>query len=218
MDRYYTGMTFEHFATDLQEKDEVILLRQSSNEVVGFSTVQKIRIDVGGKKVLALFSGDTVLEKEYWGNGALGLAFGRYLMNTKIRNPLTPTYWFLISKGYKTYLLMANNFPTHYPRYEKKTPDSIQKIMNAFYSLRYPKGYNPEMGLIRIPQENVALKYNVAEIDTDKLLKYPRIRFFADKNPQWQHGVELACIARVDMTIPLRYLFKRIKKIFTARH
>ena len=112
---------------------------------------------------------------------------------------------------------MTNNFPVHYPRFEKKTPTLTQETMNTFYSLRYPKGYDAAAGLIRIPQENGALKYDVAEIDTEKLLKYPRIRFFVDKNPQWQQGVELACIAQVDMTISLRYVVKRIKKIFTTK-
>ncbi len=217
MDRYYSGMTFDHFIRDLKEKDEVILLLDESEKIVGFSTVQKMTIEVQGRNVLALFSGDTVLEKEFWGNGALGLAFGQYLMRTKMQNPFTPTYWFLISKGYKTYLLMTNNFPFHFPRYERETPKLILSLMDAFYQMRFPGSYEPETGWIRIPKENVALKVEVAKIDQQMLLRHPRIRFFAEKNPLWQQGVELACVARVDIIIPLRYALKRLKKIFNSK-
>jgi hypothetical protein len=45
-----------------------------------------------------------------------------------------------------------------------------------------------------------------------ELLKHPRIRFYADHNPEWADGVELACVAEVTLWIPLRYTLKRIAK------
>ncbi len=51
----------------------------------------------------AFFSGDTIIEKEYWGNRALTCAMYRYIVSFKLRYPLVPVYWILISKGFKTY-------------------------------------------------------------------------------------------------------------------
>ena len=35
-----------------------------------------------------------------------------------------------------------------------------------------------------------------------KALTHPRIKFFADKNPDWRSGVELACIAEMTFLMP----------------
>ena len=217
MERYYSGMFIEQFIQDFKSKDEVILLLSNEEKIVGFSTVQKMELTIEDKKVLALFSGDTVLEKEFWGNGALGFAFARYLVRVKIQNMWTPTYWFLISKGYKTYLLMTNNFSCHFPRYDKKTPDDIQDLMDKFYRARYFDSYVQKSGTIHPQKGNVFLKVDVAEIDQNMLLMQPKIKFFNETNPKWREGAELACIARVDVSIPLKYVFKRCKKIFILK-
>ena len=125
-----------------------------------------------------------------------------------------PTYWFLISKGYKTYLLMTNNFPIHFPCFERGTPDKIQKLMDSFYLTRYPENYDPRTGLICVPQGKVSLKIEVADIDQCMQDRQPRIKFFVEKNPNWRDGIELACIARVDLTIPIRFALKRMIKFF----
>jgi hypothetical protein len=92
------------------EKDAVILMRDSvENRIQGFSTILDVRMKIGGKTVVGAFSGDTIIERSYWGQGILGKAFLSYMLKQKLKNPFRTFYWFLISKGYKTYLLMANN-------------------------------------------------------------------------------------------------------------
>ncbi|WP_413289282.1 hypothetical protein [Bdellovibrio sp. HCB337] len=209
---YYDHILKDQFQKDLMEKDSVILLADRENAIQGFSTLLSRDLDVNGQKILCLYSGDTVLDRAYWGNGALGIAFGRYLLSMKIRNLSRPVYWFLISKGYKTYLLMANNFPEHYPRYERSTPSATQDLMHAFYSKKFGNRYNSTQGLIEPVGEACAVKVHVADIDTD-LLKIPRIKFFAEKNPRWQEGTELVCVAKVTLWVPAKYVAKRIYKL-----
>ena len=72
------------------------------------------------------------LNKQFWGSPALGIQFLIYLWKLKIKSITRPVYWFLISKGYKTYLLMANNFSEHYPRFEKSTPTFEKKTDARF--------------------------------------------------------------------------------------
>ena len=45
------------------------------------------------------------------------------------------------------------------------------------------------------------LKEGIAEVGTGALT-HPRIKFFADKNPDWRSGVELACIAEMTFLMP----------------
>ncbi len=212
MGQYYDNLAEENFRKDLFEKQKVILLLDPAGNIRGFSTVSQTSMKTAKENFIALYSGDTVLSREFWGNGALAMAFGRYLMEVKIRNPWANVYWFLISKGYKTYLLMTNNFPTHFPRFEMETPLAYKEVMDTFYTGRFGTCYSSSEKLIRFEKnKSSCLKSDVAEI-AEELRKNPRIAYFERRNPQWDRGVELACVARVNLWIPARYVIKRMLK------
>lgn len=213
MTQYYECMVRETFDSDLSEKTDVILLLDRNNEIQGFSTLLLQENSEKGRRYITIFSGDTVLDRQYWGNGALATAFGKYLLRVKLQNPFTDVYWLLISKGFKTYLLMTNNFPVHYPRHERKTAAIAQTVMDKFYSQRFGKAYFPNDGLIRFSKEKASyIKDFNQEIGEQERLN-PRVAFFEAKNPKWFQGEELACIAQVTLWIPFRYMFKRLFKL-----
>ncbi|MBX9765941.1 MAG: hypothetical protein K2X47_01605 [Bdellovibrionales bacterium] len=212
MARYYENHTEEQFQKDLFEKDDVILLKdRRSGYLQGFSTLVHRQIKTTGQTVYGVFSGDTVIEQDYWNGTALGKVFLKYLALAKIKHPFTPLYWFLISKGYKTYLMMANNFAEYAPRFDKPTPAHFQDLMNAFYRERFGDHYDARSGLIRFEGATCKLKINVAAVTPD-LMSNPRIRFFSEKNPNWDRGDELACVAKMTFLMPLKYGIKAIKK------
>lgn len=212
MMQYYENVSESNFIKDLEKKQKVILLLNQKKEIKGFSTITQEELVVDQKPFLALFSGDTVLDKDHWGNGALEMAFGRYLIQVKLLNLFQPVYWFLISKGYKTYLLMANNFSTHYPHYKKSTPDEFKKIMYSYYHKQFKNCYNPDENRIYFNTEKTYhLKSKIADIKEEHRLN-PKISFFEKVNPQWKSGVELACVAEVTLWVPIKYLFKWIRK------
>jgi hypothetical protein len=209
---YYANHTLQTFEHDLFEKNHVILLRDKKNgSLQGFSTLLRVPLKKSGKSVLGVYSGDTVINKEYWGSPALGIEFLKYLWKLKVKRPTTPVYWFLISKGYKTYLLMANNFSTHYPRYENEIPKEYQSLMSDFYSMKFKENYSSATGLIHYKGKACALKEHVADI-TPELMKDPRVAFFQEKNPHWSEGDELACIAKMTFMMPFKYAFKKAMK------
>ena len=213
--KYYQNTSYDQFMLDLAEKDVVFLLLDAhTKDIVGFSTLVNLYVNVEGQEQRGCFSGDTILEKEYWGQGTLGIAFLRYLFVQKLRNPFKPLYWFLISKGYKTYLLMANNFKNHYPRYESKTPTKQMSIIQAFSETLYGDHFNKQTGVISF--SNVSskdcLKAEITPITKELLLKNKRIKFFADRNPGWEDGNELACVAEMTLGMPFNYQMKIMKK------
>ena len=57
-----------------------------------------------------------MIAQAYWGQKALQRVFTRYVVGVKLRHPLQRVYWFLITKGYKTYLLLSRYFPEYWPR------------------------------------------------------------------------------------------------------
>jgi hypothetical protein len=209
---YYENHNLQSFEHDLYEKNHVILLKDKHDgRLQGFSTLLRVPLKKSGKKVIGVYSGDTVINKEYWGSGVLGIEFLKYLWKLKMKRPGTAVYWFLISKGFKTYLLMAKNFSTHYPNIEQETPPEYRVLMNDFYSTKFGKHYNEDTGLITYEGKSCALKEHVADI-TPELMKQPKIAFFQEKNPHWAKGHELACIAKMTVMMPLKYALKKTFK------
>ena len=212
---YYRNHTLESFTHDLMEKNHVILLHDKHTGVLqGFSTLLRVPLKKGGAHVLGVYSGDTVLNREYWGSPALGIEFLKYLWKLKMKRPGTAVYWFLISKGYKTYLLMAKNFKTYYPRFDEETPVIYRDLMDQFYSRKFGAHYGPETGLIINEGEACALREKVADIEAETL-REPRIAFFQTKNPGWPEGHELTCIAKMTIWMPLKYMLKKTFKLRT---
>jgi hypothetical protein len=209
LNKYYEQVTFEVFKDDLFKKNAVIIMRDSvERKIQGFSTILDVRMRVEGQTVIGAFSGDTIIERSYWGKGTLGKAFLAYMLKQKMKNPFKTFHWFLISKGYKTYLLMANNCPTHFPRYDSETPPPMRKIMNAFYQQAYPKYFDSSLGVIRFNGPTCRLKGGVAAIEPELSKKNPKVSFFEKMNPNWHHGDELACVATITFWMPAAYQLK----------
>ena len=218
MEQYYDCMDFRRFEKDLASKDDVILLLDGDSAAIkGFSTLKTVEMVQNGKTVYGLFSGDTVVDREYWGQRVLGKAFLKYLFLQKAKRPLSPFYWILISKGYKTYLLLANNFREHYPRYEFETPLKAQSLLDGFALSLFAKDYQADTGLIVFQESLGQLKSGIADVPCDVALKNPRIRYFADKNPSWATGAELMCIAKMTWSMPVYYAMKSWWKLVAKR-
>jgi hypothetical protein len=207
--RYYTEVGREIFFSDLAQKSHVILIRERvDHEVKGFSTIQTYDAEVDGRRVAVLFSGDTIVDREYWGQTALQRAFLRFIIQYKLSHPLTPVYWFLISKGYKTYLLLSRNFPTYWPRHDRETPPWEQALIHKLAGEKFGDTYVPADGVLRFETCPCRLKQGVAPIDDQLRARYPEVRFFEQKNPGHSDGDELCCIGLINPTLWISYLAK----------
>lgn len=199
--RYYADVSRETFERDLAEKDDVIVLSDSGDRSVqGFSTLKLYRETVGGRRCLAIFSGDTIVAEAYWGQRALHRRFIRYVVTQKLRHPTLDVHWFLITKGYKTYLLLARNFPAHWPRHSASTPPHEAELLDRLARRKFGAAYKPERGVLQFERCQGRLKEGVAPIEAT-LLDDPDVRFFVQKNPGHAKGDELCCLGRVDLTL-----------------
>ncbi len=215
MNEYYNGVRYDTFIQDLSKKDgAILLLNKVTKEVEGFSTLMYVDTEIDNVKYRGAFSGDTVLNKKYWGQTVLASTFGKHLLRQKLKSPFRPYFWYLISKGYKTYLLMGNNFGTHYPRYEKPTPSFYKKLLSSVYGRMYPDNYIQDKGLIEFFDESTcSLKEKVAPITNDLLKKNKRIAYFNKINKNWLEGTELACVAEMTFLTLFSYQIKAVKKL-----
>src|SRR5436309_2239183 len=123
MERHYENVHRARFDADLDEKDWVILLRdRGTGEIGGFSTQMLLDADVDGRPIKALFSGDTIVDRDRWGDSALSHVWGRLALALIDRAGETELYWFLISKGFRTYRFLPVFFHEFYPRHDRPTP------------------------------------------------------------------------------------------------
>lgn len=193
---HFDGVERKTFEEDLEEKSEVIILRDPADKIQGFSTLMLLEQIVDNEPIKAVFSGDTIIHKEYWGETELLKVWGRYTISLIEKNEDVKLYWFLISMGYKTYRFLPIFFYEFYPRYDKPIPEYEKKVLDAFASQKFPIEYDSKTGVIHFDNPKAHLRPGVAEID-DKRLKNSHIKYFAERNPLWEQGDELACIARL---------------------
>jgi hypothetical protein len=195
MDRHYVNVRQNVFDADLAEKRWVILLQDPvTEELCGFSTQRLLTVEAGGEQVTALFSGDTIIAREKWGESALPHVWGRLALSLIDEHSGGPLYWFLISKGYKTYRFLPLFFREFYPRYDRATPREARAIIDALAGSRWPGFYDSGAGVIRATASKDRLRPGIADV-TDARLRDAQVRFFLERNPGFADGDELCCLA-----------------------
>lgn len=193
MDLFYCRMERSVFERDLEQKDYAVLLFDEERILRGFTTQKLLWVDTPQSRVRGMFSGDTIIHRQYWGSIALFQTFSQFYF--QIAKDYPDFYWFLICKGYKTYRLLPLFFRSFYPREGTPTPLREKAIIDAYGSLLYPREYDAASGIIRYSVKKDALRAGVADI-TEKERRNPHIRFFEQVNPGYLQGDDLACLAR----------------------
>lgn len=194
MCKYYDNMKKDVFISDLSGKDVTFLLLDNKDEIQGFTSIVILKKIIDNQKVAGVFSGDTIVEKNYRGSFDLPFAWLKYVYSQK--KYYDKMFWFMLSKGYRTYRLLPRFFKTHYPCYSHETPPDVKNILTAFAKEKYGDKYNEETN-IYIPDYNYYLKSGKEEIKPE-LLKNPHIKFFQERNPLFWQGHELVSFASFD--------------------
>jgi hypothetical protein len=195
MQDHYANVHRDVFETDLAEKRWVILVRDpTSDRLRGFSTQTLLDAKVGDRRVKALFSGDTLIHREYWGDRALSHVWGRFALALIDAHTGEELYWFLISQGYKTYRFLPLFFQEFFPRHDRTTPGAMRAIIDAFARGRSSEAYDAVNGVIRATPRQYRLRPGLAEV-TPERLRDPHVCFFHACNPGHARGDELCCLA-----------------------
>jgi hypothetical protein len=195
--RHYEAISRPRFESDLDEKDAVILLEDGSGAISGFSTQKILRATVGGREIRALFSGDTVIDRSQWGEQELVRGWCRFA-GSVLQQEETPLYWFLISKGYRTYLYLPLFFREFFPRSGAEMPPCERSVLDTFASLKFGDHYDRRSGLISFPESLGQLANDVADVPLHRR-DHEHVRFFLERNPDYAKGTELACLTEISL-------------------
>jgi len=149
--------------------------------------------------VLALYSGDTIVDRDHWGSNVLSRLWARFANRLIDEHADAELIWFLISMGYKTYRFLPVFFREFYPRHDVATPPWARTIIDAAARFKFASAYDASVGIIRAGPNSCRLRQRVADL-TPARLRDPHIRFFVERNPDHTRGDELCCIARLERT------------------
>jgi len=194
MQEYYCNVTRAQFLDDLDEKEWVILLWENGR-ICGFSTQMLFNHDVEGYQIQVIFSGDTVIEKNYRHSLALPVAWGCLMLSILSECPDRELYWLLTSKGYKTYRFLPVFIREFYPSCMKETPTFEKALLRSLGRQKFGDRFDSESGIIRASEGSQYLRPGVADI-TQIRRRDKHIAFFKKANPGHAKGDELVCIAR----------------------
>ncbi|OJU60197.1 MAG: hypothetical protein BGN93_14925 [Acinetobacter sp. 39-4] len=211
-EQYYENTKFSIFADAFKKKSGAILIFNSeTDEIVGFSTVVVQHFYLNGKDYTVLFSGDTVILRAFWGTRTLQSTMLKLMIKLRVKYPFNELYWLLISKGYKTYLLLANNYYVYYPNINDEN-QHLSSVIEHYCENFFGEYYDKEAGLLNFGDDYQPLKGEVAPITEEMRTKNPNIHFFEQKNPTWTVGTELPCIGRLGWKDIARFPVKLMTK------
>jgi hypothetical protein len=192
--QYYDACERARFEHDLSNKHYVIVL-DSPHGLAGFSTVAVDRYDTVSGPALVLFSGDTIIDREWWGDQTLSRSFARLAGALHAAWPELPLYWLLISKGHRTYRYLGLFSQQYFPHHRREDPQ-LRALAEQFASARFGAAYDSALGVIRFPQSHGHLKTDIADVPAHVAAR-PEGAFFLARNPGYRNGDELVCLTRL---------------------
>jgi hypothetical protein len=194
--RYYAASSSARFLADLTDKRYAVLLHDEAGALQGFSTLAEYEREFGGRTVGVLFSGDTIVDARYWGQQALAFAWLRLAGQLKARAPHRPLYWFLISKGHRTYRFLTAFSREFWPAADRVTPPPIKSLMDALALERFGRDYDAASGVIRFAESHGHLREPFAEVSAAHRQRSD-VAFFLARNPGYTRGEELVCLCEL---------------------
>ncbi len=191
----YDASSEERFLADLREKDEVVLL-YADGRLAGFTTLKIFERNWNHHPVLIVYSGDTIVSPEHWGQQNLAFAWLARVGQIKKAHSALPLYWFLLVKGHRTFKYLPVFLRSFFPHWELNR-DDLKPLADELARERFGAAYNPATGVVEFQTSQGHLKEAIAYATPAEMSK-PCTRFFFERNPGYLKGHELVCLCEFE--------------------
>lgn len=191
----YDGTNLSLFQADLVDKDEVLLLYSDSN-LVGFTTFKIYLKDWNNQQIKILYSGDTIVDRNHWGQQALAFAWIGRMGEIKRQDPDIPFYWFLLVKGHRTFKYMPVFGKSFYPNWSIDRSD-LKPLAIILAEEKFGSEFNSTTGVVEFKTSRGHLKAEIANPSEEDMTK-EAVQFFVARNPNYINGHELVCICEME--------------------
>jgi hypothetical protein len=192
----YDHMDHAIFLSDLSNKDYVGLLFDGDKVIQGFTTFGINPKQTGREEYSIIFSGDTIISPDHWGSQEMMRGWGISVGKIIATDTAKKWYWFLLSKGHRTYMYLPLFFNDYYPSIQEQANDDLKNIIEETASKLYPNYYNSATGLVVFDTTMGELKPALAKSTWEKQSK-PHVKLFLERNPGFYKGDELVCMTQL---------------------
>jgi hypothetical protein len=191
---YFTGVDRARFDHDLDEKQWTLLILDGI-EIVGFTTLMHFECDVDGNRVRVIFSGDTILRPDLWGEHQWLQAWARHVADIVEREIYPPVYWLLLTSSPRVYRFLTTCFREVSPRHGECLSEGVCRLIDSMVRIKYPTEFDPRRQVVR-PRFPASVRDEFRQracSDTD----CEHGRFFATINPRFLEGDLLVCLTQL---------------------
>jgi len=191
---HFVGVDRATFDRDLDEKRSAILLEDEAGSVRGFSTMVVYESRVTERPTWVVYSGDTIVERAWWGTPALARTWVRAVRQLA-PSDANEVYWLLLTSGFRTYRFLPVFFRDFYPRHDRAACFD-DGLLSKLAGERFGERFDENRGIVRLARPQV-LAPDLLALPAGRLTD-PHVAFFLTRNPGFTSGDELACLARID--------------------
>ena len=196
METCYDHVSSDRFREDLARKDWILVLPDPTGNIQGFSTLALNPCGLEESGYDILYSGDTVIHPEYWGGQSLVRGFFD-TAGSILSSRGKPLFWYLLSKGHRTYMYLPLFFKRYFPAVEQAREFIPGSSLATFCSERlFPESWKPDRGVIHFSERHGQVNKALAE-DTRNRAGHPQVDFFMERNPGFAEGDELVCVTEL---------------------
>jgi hypothetical protein len=189
---YYDDVDESSFRQDLLDKDAVIVL-ESNGAICGFTTMRTFNVSHAGGEATVVFSGDTVVARQFWGEQVLAIAWLRQLSEIAQATPDAALYWLLIVKGHRTFRYMPTFARRYVPSVVGDDDRELIALRDVAAATLFREAFDPATGIVRFARPRGRLAATWAE-PTPRERARDDVAFFLRRNPGYRDGDELACL------------------------
>lgn len=191
LSQHFEGVTRAQFERDLTEKNWVVEIRRGGR-LLGFSTLLVCEEEFDGRKLTAIYSGDTIVAPEAWSSPALART---WIASVNHLRAARPCYWLLLTSGFRTYRFLPVFWREFFPRDD--APHS-RRLLDHLARARYGDYYDAAAGIVRFPRPQ-KLRAALREVPHGRA-EDADVAFFLTHNPGHAEGYELACLTEISET------------------
>jgi hypothetical protein len=177
----------------LKEHQRTVLFRsRGARALIGMVSMDVYPVLFQGHRLAVIYTSHVLLHEQHRGHNLIQRLGFRTFLETRLRFPFRPIYWFFDTFSYKSYLLLPRNFRDFWPRFDRQTPEWEHALMNQLAAQAYGSAWRPAQGIVaRSGQKR--LRPETAPLEQD-LARTPELEFFARANPSHAAGDMLVCL------------------------
>jgi hypothetical protein len=191
---HFVGAERATFERDLDEKSIAMLLVDDGGTLRGFSTMVVYESHAAGRPIWVVYSGDTIVDRNFWGTPALARTWVRAVRRLAPSNA-HEVYWLLLTSGFRTYRFLPVFFREFVPCYDRATSTEAG-LLSTLARERFGSQYDEATGIARLARPQV-LAPDLITLPSGRLTD-PHVAYFLTRNPGFVNGDELACLSRID--------------------